>query len=82
MYSVCGQEECRSNYHFNKGTFAGAQIGQLESLVAQNQNVLGLYVAVEDLFWVHVVQGLQDVVADWADFVDVQLVFLVLVKLV
>jgi hypothetical protein len=49
MYSVCGQEECRSNYLFNKDTFAGAQIGQLESLVAQDQYVLGLDVAVEDL---------------------------------
>jgi hypothetical protein len=32
------------------GTFAGAQIRQLESLVAQDQYVLGLNVAVEYLF--------------------------------
>jgi hypothetical protein len=32
------------------GTFAGAQIRQLEILVAHNQYVFGLNVAVEDLF--------------------------------
>ncbi len=82
MYSVCGQEECRSNYLFNKGTFAGAQIRQLESLVAQDQYVLGLDVAVEDLLWVHVVERFEDVVADRADFVHVDLVLFVFVKFI
>ena len=73
----------RNEYLGGRGvTFARAEVGQFYLPVSSDQDVLWLYVSMENAFLVQEGSRLEDVVADSPDLLQIEEGLFVLVKLV